>query len=81
MYSEKYIDLVFTEEAEILNEIHFSKKDLQDPKSIEKCLNMPRVFDSIHKAIRFIVFAFTLLLAIPTLGTIFIPMKSDLIDY
>lgn len=76
MYIEKYIDLIFVEETEILNEIHLSKKDLQDPKSVEKCINQAHKFDNILKGIKWVLFVFTLLLIIPSLGTILVPMTK-----
>ena len=38
IYGNKFIDEEVLEEQVILNEMHFSKKDLQDPKTIDKII-------------------------------------------
>lgn len=75
IYGNKFINEQTILEQNILNEMHFSKKDLQDPKTIEKIYKTKFsdvIFKSIKLMIDILLFLVTCAFGVMTLGFGFI---------
>ena len=62
-YFDNKIELL-DEQVQVINEMHFSKKDLQDPKTIEKILKRKEFFDNCVGFIGFLEVALVILTSI-----------------
>ena len=61
IYGNKFLSEEILEEQVILNEMHFSKKDLQDPKTIDKIIKRKEFFESVVKFIDFLFLGITVI--------------------
>ena len=60
-YGNRFIDSQILEEQTILNEMHFSRKELQDPSTIDKILKRKEFFESMISFIDFLFIAITII--------------------